>query len=535
MERIGNDGLREPLLPKSSSTELHNVADSVRAELIQDLKSDNLDRKTLSSCNLRMVLGIAVGVVVGFAVLAMVGGAVLASHGALGAALGIVAIKLAAGSSIAGHAILGGGAAGALLAKAISACSVALVFLGGGKIGGYFFNKGEIEQSEKLLKSQAVESLIDNSGIKISEKEIEEHIQNQQATILSSQAGRGFKEVGRKFKLHYSGIGDALLKIVKFFGHFWTSVPSASLKAISDRKQYDKYSKNVAAEEQWKLHSCGDNPSNKENLNQLNSLRKTQIERLVFRTAGVELAYEEAPEVQIIDRNIAKLEVLKNKSDKDQHPGIDKQIARELEKKSLLIKERTNSDPSIFAKDSSAPIRSLFSINSDISKLEGLSDEQKGQILEAVSILIRQNPEGTDISKINILITNLKEGIVSLAQPLERSPHWQTREAVVNYAQDFAAEELSAENLAAKKFEPKISDVKAPMTTSSGYFLTLRALDVFISFVHLIPIPGSSGIAALLTAYSVKVEKKGEGKTSKKVAAVAANTLANTASASTKP
>ncbi len=478
---------------------------SVQEELKQDFGGDESLKQKKLTCNAKMVAGIVVGVLVGTAVLLIVLGAVVASHGAVGAAIGLLATKLTMASTLAAHGIAAHASAAALgwIAKILSATGIAILFLGGGKMGGELFRRGEAEQMDKLLAGTKVEELEEKCHHTVTEKELQAHLTLQQATILSSQAGRDFVEAKRRSQLHYTGFGDVLKSPIKAFGHFWTSVPTTSLKSISDRKQYDMFSKNVEKERVLKVAST-EGPRAEETLQILNELRGVQLEQLVWRTDAMGEAYSKAPEAQIYDRNIAKLEVLLQKTfDPSLRKEISSQIDREKEKKFLLIQTRLEGSPVLAAISSpTSPIKSLLTLQQDLAALRDLLPERQGQVMEAISILLTQNPKAA-IGDVNALVESLRKSFsllsLSVVPKITAANYWKTRESVIQFAQGFIEGKQDLTLTA--------SESKAPMTRVAGHFLGLRALDIAISFIHMVPVPGSSVMAAGVTGVAVALEK----------------------------
>ena len=734
-----------------------------RQTVFRELRADfgdkiGLEQKTLSSCNWKMGLGIAVGVLVGSAILLSILGALAGSKGTLVPVLGVISTKLTALTHLVAHVghshhhdfvryMM------KMISKIVSPCISALVFLGGGKIAGKLFQAGEVEQMDKLLQP-ANNGLGKLEGFNdISEAEIDQHISEQQSKVLSSQAGRNFLDAKRKSGLHYSGKSEVARKVVKAFGHFWGSVPSVSLKSIGDISQYRKFSESVERERDLKLCSAGDpgasplataaastvevsaaagstaegsapealTPKKPENfLAELNELRGVQLDRFVLRNTAVGDVYTNVPEVQIYDRNITKLEILlKKTTDSGQIQQIENAIQMQKEKKLLLIDQRTaflqtNERGYIFANEllikrldtfkedigriegiskekkkeiesaiqeivdreiadgmtaeqkekeltnklrecnlrvdtllqkGSPLIQDMFSIKEGIWKIQNISEEQKGQILEAVTILLREHP-GASILTINKLVKNVvgffaqREGTsveiagTTLIIPGNNFPgfeDWHTRSLVCEYSKCFARvaanpdkkyDEAKVEDEVALKSKdslgadiskikglsksqkdqiyngvmilnnklrgfdvpasnyllegikkifdkdgpdvlningervriPKDEQAKdynseiekvvdkyvdhfskelleqkdlnkrgdlalalnkrvffrqAPMTTKGGMFLGLKILDIAISAIHMIPVPGTSLLAAAATFGAVKLEKKG--------------------------
>ncbi len=504
--------------------------DHVSRELNTDF-GDIQKQKVLTS-NWKMKLGIALGVLVGIVVLAIVLGAVIASHGALGAVLGIVAIKLSLGAKVAAHAMH----VGSIGAKAISAVATAIVFLGGGTIAGKLFNKGEQEALETLIPESLKKFKEFEKSLKITvtESEIEEHLTKTQATVLSVQSGRNFVQAGRRAKLHYApsayeGFSGIVKKVVKAFGHFWGVVASTTMKSLFDGKQYALYNSNHFHEKSLKIQSA-DGVADK--LTELNVLRSTQIEQYVGKLDALGVAYAKAPELLAYDRIIAKLEILKSKLPSE-FAQIDPKILEAKEKKLELIKKRLTPNELGSISGNSGPVKSLLTISEDIMKLPELTEEAKGQILEAVSILLRQNSECT-INHVNRLILILVEN----SNLLVANDRFSTREHTIKYAEKFA-EAYRSGSLAPPFIDTSSSDSPAtilaqistrnlsPMSTISGHHLLLRTLDVAISAIHAMPITGSSALAASLTAYAVTKEKGGSFiKVTRKVGSAVAGAFA---------
>ncbi len=468
----------------------------VAQELRNDIGNDLSKQKALQS-NWKMKLGIALGVLVGIAVIAIVAGGVVASHGAIGAALGIIATKLTVGSQLAAHAIHGGG----LVAKAISAIATALVFLGGGKIAGKLFNKGESEALENLAPTSSAEiKKLEETFGPVTDAEIQNHRSKSEGTVLSVQAGRNFVQAGRNAKLHYAGDSykgffGIIKKFGKGFGHFWGLVATTTLKSFSDRKQYGMYNENLRLEKNLKqLSANGDNNA----LKKLNQLRTTQIEQYVGKLDVVGVAYAKAPELLAFDRNIAKLEILKTRAESSGKAtdSIDAQILMERAKKSELLKGRLGPGELGSIITPAGPLVSLLTVAEDVKGLNGVTDEAKGQILEAVSILLRQNSEAT-IQDVNHLFIFLRDKAGELGT--------STRESVIKYADQFAAAKREGADVPELRLESSTNT--APISAKHAAHLLLKTLDIGISAIHALPISGSSALAGAVTAYAVTKEK----------------------------
>lgn len=510
-----------------TTTNKPSPAEKAKAELESDFgvqKEGKLaDAQQLKlKCNWKMAAGIALGVVVGVVVLALVLAALGASHGALAPVLipmGKVASALLShigvSSAIGGISSLGVSAAAAEVGISIT------ILFGGGGAAGALFRRGEQKELGKLLQSsdQALAELEGDKRIDISE--VEDYIRFEQSTVTSSQAGKNFIDLERRFRLQSSGV-----KTLGLFGYFWSAIPGVAARSLgSDQAQYSKRMEHYDREVDLKKASAGDKKalselgfSNEEEaLDALNDLRDIQIGQLVSKNSAVSKAYEKAPEILAIDMSLAKLRLLLTREkDPSKIKTIQERIQIEEEKKSQLINARmeagSKEHSAVFSPKS--PIKSLFSISSDIDKLPDLDAEQKGQLLEATAIYLEKHPDAT-IEDVNHLVSTLTIQITT--KGIMGVENWNTRAVAIQFAQQFPLLSTMKEkekkgvlgNWQEKANKHKNSRIPAPMSIGraalSAKLAGLRALDVAIVGAH--TLPGGSVLSTLPTAAAIAVEK----------------------------
>ena len=222
-------------------------------------------------------------------------------------------------------------------------------------------------------------------------------------------------------------------------------------------------------------------------------------------------AYAKIPELLAYDRNIAKLEILRTKvSGKPQLIAeIDTRIQIEKEKKLELIQSshRLTVAERGDIKVSNGPIKSLLSISEDIRGL-GLSEEHTGQILEAVSILLKGHPKA-NINDVNRLVGLLRKQLAR--QPAQ--DQWKTRESVVEFAKSFTESKRLKKPEDGSTFteSPKLhhSENRNPSALETRLLpiVLLAVVDGLAVGIHATPLPGSSAIAGGVTVGSVLLEK----------------------------
>ncbi len=473
--------------------------DVARKELDTELGGGALNRTKLS-CNLKMAVGIFIGVVVGLLVMSIIVGALLASHGTAIPLVALIAAKVGSVGTAAAQLTGATGFGAGVLSSTVIGTITTAIFFGGGCLGDRLFRSGERDEMDKVFKESktAYDQLAKEAGVTPTEDEIAHHTAKDQSTILTSQVGRNFIEEKRRAGLHFTGPADVVTSPVKAFGRFWTSTPAATARSVVDRKQYDKYLENYDREVALKNDPTG--------LTELNQLRGTQITQLLWNTDTMGDIYAKVPELVIIDRNIARLETLREKVALSQPgllPKIDDRIAVEKAKAEVLITSRLTGvgyELDTFA-SKTGPVQNLLTIERDIRGL-GLPPERTGQLLEAVAILIAQKTDVT-IHNVNALVQNCQRRFPSTVATGE----WKTREAVIQYAAQFARDPLMTET---PPFS--LSNNRAPMLVSRDtarmQVAKLLAHDVVAAAIHATPIPGSSGLAAGVTAHGIRSVKK---------------------------
>jgi len=485
-------------------TRLSQAQEQLKGDFKQGAGGSDYSRKSLG-WNGKMVAAVAIGCLIGVTVLDAVGGAFLGLPGEVGRVVDWLPSHLSSLSSYGARQMRCTGTLGSAMKKIIESVLVCGAFFGKGCVGGALLRKSEKEAMDGLLPAsrEKILALMGKEGL--TEEEIEKGVSKRQATVVSSQAGREFIAASRRTDLHYGSRLGMLVSPLRTFGLFWTSVPRTAVGSLQKSKQYTMISSVILEEQRLKEAS----KTIPEDLLLLNEFRSNQIDQLVWRTDAMGDAYAAAPEIQVYDRNISILQAL---LDKKLNPNKVKEIRNQIEvevlKKYLLIQERlkTNSDAlrgKVIGGEGSL-IQSLVTIYYDVMKLKNISKEQKGQILEAVSILLTQDPK-TDIIDVNALVHNIYNDITFRSG--EKKTQWKRRNSVIRYAQDFV--ECKDHNQGDIVLRG-MSGGKTLMTREPRSFLALRLLDIAIVFAHAVPIPGaSSGGAGILMLGSVALEKKG--------------------------
>ncbi|MCX6994292.1 MAG: hypothetical protein NTY13_00395 [Chlamydiae bacterium] len=550
---------------RSQAVGLAAVTAEFQARAASRMEGDFPENKEriLLKCNWKMTAGIAVGVLVGLVVLGLIVAGVAASHGVVIPVLGLMAAKISSGALAAAKVVTGAfgwTGATATFASIIEAIGMAGFLLGvGGKIGGALLRSGEAESMDNFFKESSkrvkyLEEATRGEGNPISEQELIKHIEEGQSTVLASQAGRNFNGTYRMTGLHY--LQSPLRSPLRFFGHFWASIPEASLRSISDGKQYKKYNENIDRElflKKNSMESLSDQDVN--NLNNLNELRRTRIEQYAKSNNNYKKALSLAPEALVYERNISRLQLLlkmavapsqkvdrnlpvKLFSYEDLAPltqQVQDEINEQKKAKMELLKKRINEAvadqggglmkprgaPLLTQPEEIAPAsqkllkdgKSFETIQEDIAQLAtngSLSAEFQGQILEAVGILL-EGDRNVTISE----VIKLEEALAGLLEKFKDenrgAQEWQSRESSIEYALKYTQEcRLSRDknSLEAKSLPTtlKKSEVGDKMTLFKSSHLLLRTLDVAIAAIHMVPVPGSAMVSLGLTAAAVALE-----------------------------
>ncbi len=577
MNTIGDSFSRDPKLfdPISSQVRgtrasmsqgvgLAAVTAEVHARAASRMEGDFPENKEriLLKCNWKMTAGIAVGVLVGLVVLGLIVAGVAASHGVVIPVLGLMAAKISSGALAAAKVVTGAfgwTGATATFASIIEAIGMAGFLLGvGGKIGGALLRSGEAESMDNFFKESSkrvkdLEEATRGEGDPISEQELIKHIEEGQSTVLASQAGRNFNGTYRMTGLHY--LQSPLRSPLRFFGHFWASIPEASLRSIADGKQYKKYNENIDRELSLKQKSMG--IWSDHDVNNLNELRRTRIEQYAKSNNNYKKALSLAPEALVYERNISRLQLLlkmakdsKGKTSRNSTVGlflhtdlapltqqVQDEINEQKKAKMELLKKRINEavadqggglmkprgaslltqleEIALPSQKLSEDGKSFETIQEDIAQLakdKSLSAEFQGQILEAVGILL----EGDRNVTIREVI-KLEEALAGLLDKFQNenkeANEWQSRESSIEYALKYTQKcrlsrdksSLEAQPLPTTLEKSKVGD---RMTLFKSSHLLLRTLDVAIAAIHMVPVPGSAMVSLGLTGAAVALENR---------------------------
>lgn len=467
-------------LPKSNESEeitSKNIDPPSVNNLVSKLDKNNAIKQTRLAMNTKMVAGIAMGVLIGVVMIGIIASSVAASYGIALPVIGLLLAKLQT------LALMGSGlvanipyiaAAAPFVATILPNLLTLLGFLAIGRVAGTLVKKGEAQSMDLIAKRmEGCESLYRKGALldkcTISENEIEAQIAIEQAHISSSQAARNLDEESLRLGLHYPTLSSILKNPLKIFGHFWSKMPYNALKSLFDRVQYAEYNKNIDIEEALKVKSA-ENDLDSAAIIQLNRMRQKEIDQLIKWSQEGYQAYKKYPQGIIYDRELIKLEILGQRE-----KSLDKKeiILTTLDELKELKARKL--DPQMLLRNDQI-VKSLFSITADINKLN-LSLELKGQIYEAVTLLLTTYPQAT-LQMINGLVQEIYKNFEPLNLKDIHS-HWHYRQSSLLYAQKFSNAMQKGEQT--PEFELQETQIKAPMTKQKSFYFMLKFFDAIMS------------------------------------------------------